>query len=210
MNLKDLAYVLTCLKILTKEEHRMNEELLPILKWARAQAWDLAIEDELYGSYITEAFPNEFSVKLTLTIRQVNVYKNEFGHNVLTLIANSREKSDTSKYIIRLYSPSMPTVKKLKELVDTKITAVQAYCSIVNPETGETIIIADSVKVSKNLDIQKSWAILKSDEELEQSPLLKDLKLDKKYVSIGELPKTLKIAETLSGPEVKKLWFPYL
>ena len=104
----------------------------------------------------------------------------------------------------------MPTVKKLKELVGTKITAVQAYCSIVNPETGETIIIADSVKVSKNLDIQKSWAILKSDEELEQSPLLKDLKLDKKYVSIGELPKTLKIAETLSGPEVKKLWFPYL
>ena len=104
----------------------MNEELLPILKWARAQAWDLAIEDELYGSYITEAFPNEFSVKLTLTIRQVNVYKNEFGHNVLTLIANSREKSDTSKYIIRLYSPSMPTVKKLKELVGTKITAVQA------------------------------------------------------------------------------------
>lgn len=188
----------------------MNEELLPILKWARAQAWDLAIEDELYGSYITEAFPNEFSVKLTLTIRQVNVYKNEFGHNVLTLIANSREKSDKSKYIIRLYSPSMPTVKKLKEFVGTKITAVQAYCSIVNPETGETIIIADSVKVSKNLDIQKSWAILKSDEELEQSSLLKDLNLDKKYVSIGELPKTLKIAETLSGPEVKKLWFPYL
>lgn len=187
----------------------MNEELLPILKWARAQAWDLAIEDELYSSYITQAFPSEFSVKLTLNIKQVKVFKNEFGHTTLTLIANSRDTADKHKYIIRLYSPSMPTVKALKELIDAKITAVKAYCAVEDPETGVTTIIADSVKVSQNLYIQKSWVIIKSDDELEQSPLLKELNLDKSIVTIGKLTKTLRQADTLTGPELKELWFSY-
>ena len=187
----------------------MNEELLPILKWARAQAWDLAIEDELYSSYITAAFPSEFSVKLSLTIKQVKVFKNEFGHTTLTLIAGSRDKTDNYKYIIRLYSPTMPTVKALKELVDAKITAVRAYCATEDPETGVTTIIANSVKVSQNLNIQKSWVIIKSDDELEQSPLLKELNLDNKIVTFGNITKTLRLADTLTGPELKERWFSY-
>lgn len=182
---------------------------LELKKWAKTIAWDLALEDELENAVTTAVFPNEFSVDLYLDIEDVRVYKNEYERTVLTLIASSRSKFDDYKYIIRMYSPTMPRIKSFDDLVGKRIHAIKVFCTIKTAETDETIIIAHSLKIKETARSKRVLSILETVDELDKSDLFPDILKSNIPFIYGKQSNKLKVLPTLDGERLKSNWFPY-
>lgn len=184
--------------------------MIELKKWAKTQAWDLALEDELENCNITAVFPNEFSVNLYLDIEEVRVYKNEYERTVLTLIASSRSKFDDYKYIIRLYSPKLPKIKSFDDLIGKRISAIKSFCTIIEPETDTTIIIAHSIKIKENARDKRVISILETVDEFEKSDLFPNILRGNIPFIYGKQSTKLKTLQTLDSERLKLNWFPYL
>lgn len=139
---------------------------LPIKNWAKTLVYDYDIDEELFYSNITAAFPKEVIKVDDWTIERITVYKTKVQNiYAMTLYVKVIENGKAYTQKIRIYNPYLPRTKSIDEYIGCKIVGVNLICAVRHKQV---INVARFVQVIKK-DGRKSNPIMRLEEETLES-----------------------------------------
>lgn len=164
-----------------------------VLTWGLNIAADSEFEEELLDTTITASYPKKWVEPKNWEIFRIEYYFDALNRTVMTFHIKVMEKTKQYYQRVRVYSPHIPVIKDLNELLGCKVIGVKAIVSARNPEDDRPVLIVPELKllkksgkrcnISVRLEEEKSPLLDLSDEEYPIVILEEDAEVSRNYMA---------------------------